>query len=90
MTAPRTLPMIALGAFLVPAAIALLSLGAIAVIPDCDPGPYAMDGCSVGGYSLAAPLVSGLLGGAFVAFLAFALITLPSSIRAAVAAWSRR
>lgn len=60
-----------------PACGALLAQLAIWAIPGCNPNPYGLGECLVGGANLAVPLLFASLGGAYIsAALAF-LVALP-------------
>lgn len=73
----RTLRKTAATVVAVPAGLGLLAQMTIWLIPGCNPNPYALGECVVGGSNLATPLLVIALGGFGLAFLVFVFVAVP-------------
>ena len=86
MLSPRVLRVAAAAVVAVPLAVAAIGQCVIWLLPDCNPNPYAIEGCLIGSHSLAAGLVLATIGGVALALLG----TLLSALLLLVATWLSR
>jgi hypothetical protein len=86
MLLPRVLRVAAAAVVAVPLAVAAIGQCVIWLLPDCNPNPYAIEGCLVGSHSIAAGLVLVTTGGVVLALLG----TLLSVLLLLVATWVSR
>lgn len=87
---PKSLMKLALVLIAIPIGVSLVSQVGIWVLPECNPNPYSLEGCIVLAHSLAAALVTGLFGGAYLAVVVGVFVSAPMLVISFIWALYRR